>query len=189
MASPANDSPASLTFTTSGERYSIDADGFRRRLSREVIDLQQAQREQEYWEERLSQSNEIEQTALQIIQEDHESVVARDKAAGAYQAKENEMALQLAQEAQQEADSEIAQLSGNHVMSPAVEEIPEETVEAKPKRMRKRFVCRNGTWLRVKRLKRFHIGEKVYVRNSAGEFISIGVVNKKGGLPAAYLEN
>ena len=72
------------------------------------------------------------------------------------------------------------------VVSPAVEEIPE---EAKPKRMRKRFVCRNGTWLRVKRLKRFHVGEKVYVRTSAGEFISIGVVNKKGGLPAAYLEN
>jgi hypothetical protein len=167
--------PASLTFTTSGQQYSVDSNGHRRALQREVVDLQQAQREQEYWEERLSQSNEIEQTALQIIQEDHESVVARDKAAAIYQMKENEMALQLAQEAQSETNSEIAQLSGNHVMSPAVEEIPEETVEAKPKRMRKRFVCRNGTWLRTKRLKRFHIGEKV--------------VNKKGGLPAAYLEN
>ena len=75
------------------------------------------------------------------------------------------------------------------VVSPAVEEIPEEPVEAKPRRMRKRFVNRNGTWLRTKRLKRFHIGEKIYIKNSAGEFISIGVVNKKGELPAAYLEN
>jgi hypothetical protein len=167
----------------------IDANGFRRRLSAEVIDLQQAQREQEYWEQRLSEPSEQERVAMQIVQQDHENLVNRDKAAAIYQAKEQDQANALAVAAQQEQDAEISQLSGNHVISPAVGGIPEEPVEAKPRRMRKRFVNRNGTWLRTKRLKRFHVGEKVFIRNSAGEFISIGVVNKRGGLPAAYFEN
>ena len=116
------------------------------------------------------------------------------------------MALQLAREAQREADS---QLSGNHMISPSIGDRPddvlpsarqsnhtptEEQSEAdvampKPRRMRKRFVCRNGTWLRTKRLKHFRTGEPVFVRNGPREFVQIGVVNKKGGLPACYLED
>ena len=57
------------------------------------------------------------------------------------------------------------------------------------KRNRRHLVNRNGVWLRTKRLKKFHIGEKVFVRNSAGEFEVIGKVNKNGRLPAAYLED
>jgi hypothetical protein len=179
-----------------GESFSVDEFGHRRSIRREALNLARAQEEQELLEQRLSQSNEIERAAMEIIQEDHELVVARDKAAAAFRAKEQDQANALAVAAQQEQDAEIAQLSGNHMMSPSIGEVPNvaappnlEMPEPQPRRMRKRFVCRNGTWLRTKRLKRFHVGEKVYVRNSTGQFTSIGVVNKKGGLPAAYLEN
>src|SRR4030095_7780091 len=93
------------------------------------------------------------------------------------------------QEAQQEADAAISQLS-NSMMSPTVDESPDfqpvEMPYPKPKRMRKRYVNRNGTWLGTKRLKKFYIAEPVYIKNAAGEFEQIRTVNKKGGLPAAY---
>jgi hypothetical protein len=96
------------------------------------------------------------------------------------------------QEAQQEADADISQLS-NSMMSPTVDESPDfqpvEMPYPKPKRMRKRYVNRNGTWLGTKRLKKFYIAEPVYIKNAAGEFEQIRTVNKKGGLPAAYLED
>jgi hypothetical protein len=55
--------------------------------------------------------------------------------------------------------------------------------------MRKRYVCRNHTWLRTKRLKTFHPGESVFVKDSQGQFKKIGVISKRGKVPAAYLEN
>jgi hypothetical protein len=60
-----------------------------------------------------------------------------------------------------------------NLVTPSVEEIqiPEEP-EPKPRKIRKRFVNRNGTWLRTKRLKRFHPGEKVYVKSKTGKFRS-----------------
>jgi hypothetical protein len=61
--------------------------------------------------------------------------------------------------------------------------------EAAPKKqMRVRYVCRNGTWLRTKRLKRFHVGEKVYIKDASGKFEVAGKVNKAGHLPAVYAE-
>lgn len=62
--------------------------------------------------------------------------------------------------------------------------------EAKPvRKMRKRYVNRNGVWLRVKRLKRFHPGEKVYVKDADQKFQVIGQVSKSGKPPAIYLED
>ena len=76
-----------------------------------------------------------------------------------------------------------------NLVTPSVEEIqiPEEP-EPKPRKIRKRFVNRNGTWLRTKRLKRFHPGEKVYVKSKTGKFEVIGQVNKNGKPPACYVE-
>jgi hypothetical protein len=98
IESPADDAPASLTFTTSGQQYSVDEQGFRRakNVEREIIRLQQADDEQRMIEGALSQSNEQEQAALAIVQSDFESAVAREHAAAAYRARKNDMGLQLA---------------------------------------------------------------------------------------------
>jgi hypothetical protein len=56
-------------------------------------------------------------------------------------------------------------------------------------RMRRRYVNRHGVWLRAQRITPAHRnpGEAVYIRRGPGDFEKIGVVNKHGGLPAAYL--
>jgi hypothetical protein len=115
-----DDAPASLNYVI-GTQYDIDGNGLRRpkHIAREIIDLQLAQQQQKLLEQVLSQSNEQEEAALRIVQEDHESVVARDKAVATFRAKEQDQANELAVAAQQEQDAEISQLSRN-VMSPTI---------------------------------------------------------------------
>jgi hypothetical protein len=193
--------PASLTYQINTS-YNIDQHGHRRpkNVEREIINLQLAQQQQELLEQRLSESNAQEEAALAIVQQDFESAVARDRAQAEYAAKERANADEHARKLIAEDQFDVSE----SVVSPAVTEMPNlqptEDVpipdpgqqlvtpeKAKP-RMRKRFVNRNGTWLRTKRLKRFHVGEKVYVKNASG-FEVIGTVNKRGGLPACYLED
>jgi hypothetical protein len=119
--------------------------------------------------------------ALVVVQDEHEALVQGQIAQAQARANRGDAADEwLKQQQQENADAEG--FSPN-----AVEEIPEP--QSKPKRMRKRYVCRNRTWLRTRRLKRFHVGEKVYVKNASGQFEVIGTVNKRGHLPVAFLED
>ena len=164
----------------------MDEFGHRRSIRREALNLTYADERQRRLEEALSaEPDAVTKSAMAEIAAAHEANAAQHIAEAQFRARQNDLADQAAKEFTEEQQMDVTE----SVVSPAVEEIPEPESEPKPRRMRRRFVCRNGTWLRIKRLKRLHIGEKVYVRNSAGEFISIGVVNKRGGLPAAYLEN
>jgi hypothetical protein len=72
--------------------------GDRRIFNAKIIRLEQAAIEQERLEKDLLESNEAERTALEIIQSDYESGVARDRAAAEYKAKEAQMADQFARE-------------------------------------------------------------------------------------------
>jgi hypothetical protein len=141
---PESDAPASLNYVI-GSQYAVDGNGLRRpkHIEREIIRLELADLEQRRIEKALSQSNEQQEAALEIIQQDHETLVARDKAMAEYKAKEVALADEFAQEAQQKADAEVSQLSGNsHQISPTIGEAPNVAPEqhlpmpeAKPRKM------------------------------------------------------
>ena len=78
-----------------------------------------------------------------------------------------------------------AMLVDDDSVVPAEEQIP---VAPGPRKMRKRFVNRKGTWLRAQKLKHRIPGEDVFVRESKGQFLKIGVVDQAGRLPVCYLE-
>ena len=91
-----DDEPTSLTYTLN-QQYAVGEDGRRgRSLQREVIRLEQAAAEQEYWEQRLAESNEQEQAALEIIQQDHELSIARDTAIATARARERDLSTEHA---------------------------------------------------------------------------------------------
>ena len=73
----------------------------------------------------------------------------------------------------------------NLPVSPAIRE---EAEPSRPRKMRKRFVNRKGTWLRAQKLKHRIPGEAVFVREAKGKFLKIGVVDQAGHLPVCYLE-
>jgi hypothetical protein len=60
--------------------------------------------------------------------------------------------------------------------------------EPKPRQMCRRYLNRNGTWLRATRISKKKIGEPVFIRRGFNDFVQIGVVNKRGHLPACYIE-
>jgi hypothetical protein len=74
------------------------------------------------------------------------------------------------------------------VVDPDVSESTEQEEMPKqpPRKMRKRYLRRNGVWRRTKNTS-CRVGEEVFVRDGPNQFKKIGVVNKHGGLPAAYL--
>ena len=79
-----DDSPRSLNYTLNTV-YSVDANDRRRArgIEREVVDLQRAQEEQQYWEEALSaEPSEQVKAAMKIIQQDHELSVGRRSSGG-----------------------------------------------------------------------------------------------------------
>ena len=86
--------PQSLTYTL-GTNYDIDSRGFRRsRVGREFINLQQQAETERAWERALSEPSESERQAMEIVQQDFEAGVARDRAEAESRAKEAEMAVE-----------------------------------------------------------------------------------------------
>jgi hypothetical protein len=125
--------------------------------------------------------SETEAAAMAQATEDYQADVQRQKTNAEYQAKQSEAAQEYVRE-QQDANVESGEFDqwdsrredATNVVSP----------EAKPKRpMLKRYINRNGMWLRVQKLKRRHPGEVVYVREGKGKFTGIGVVGPQGELP------
>ena len=203
---PDYQSPDNLTPSLNiqlGEQMSVDEFGHRRskKIQREALNLAAADEQQRQLEESLGQRNETEEEALRIIQEDHEIMVARDKAAAIYQAKQNDMSLQLAREAQEEQDSEIAQLS-NNLTSPTIETesdaylnqepdiAPKQHLESEPqpKKVRTRYVKRFGNQMVRARKVKCRIGEEVFVKDGDAQFTKIGKVSKRGKLPTVYVQ-
>jgi hypothetical protein len=132
--------------------------------------------------------------ALADVEDQHNSDVQRQIAEASAAARQHEMADEAARQFLVEQDEMI--VDDNHQSaSPAenfeiAEPKPESEWSPKPKRMRKRYINRNGVWCRTKRIRHFKSGEPVYVRNGPNDFEKIGVVNRHGRLPAApYLEN
>jgi hypothetical protein len=183
--------------------YGVDKDGrlLQRNLERQAAEQLAAAERQDAMEEQLI--SEIENpdatiaAALEQAQEEHNSSVNLQKAQAEVNTRHQEEADKYLEEMQR-AESTLADDEG---FSPSLEdqdqpngaEIPQppapEVAKPKPPRkMRKRFVNRNGVWLQVKRLKRFHTGEGVFVKQG-GKFVEIGKVNKNGKPPACYLEN
>jgi hypothetical protein len=194
-AKPANgdDAPQNLLFTTDTQ-YSVSPEGDRhhqrevaRKINLEEMRIEAEQQLEEQIRYEIEHPDEQTAKALEIAEEDYRMSVQAQISNQSYQAKEREAADQQAKELIAEQDAEISSLSQN-VISPAVEDIAEEPV--KPvRKMRKRYVNRNGVWLRVKRLKRFQPGENVYVKNADQKFQVIGQVSKSGKPPAIYLED
>ncbi len=113
-----DDLPPSLNYTVNTS-YDIDSRGFRRsRVGREIVRLEQAAAEQEYWEQRLAESNEQEEAALKIVQEDHEIGVARDRALAEYAAKERDLSVEHAKRA---IDEDQTHDDDNLMVSPSIE--------------------------------------------------------------------
>jgi hypothetical protein len=102
-----DDSPPSATFVLN-QTYDVNANGFRRakNVQREIVNLQRAQEEQEYWEQRLAESNEQERAALEIVQQDREIGIARDKALAESRQREADMANQHAKKFTEEGDQD-----------------------------------------------------------------------------------
>ena len=99
-----DDSPQSLNITL-GTVYSVDERGHRRSIQREVVRLEQAQEEQRYWEEALSaEPSEQVKAALEIVQQDFEVGVARDRAEAESRARAAEMAEEHAKAFVEEGD-------------------------------------------------------------------------------------
>ena len=175
--------------------YRVGREGrlLQRNLERQATEQASAAQFQDAVEEQLQDSLENpDQTtaaALEEVQYAHESAVAKQVAEAQAAARRREMDEEAAKQFIAEQD---AMLIDEHPVSPTIEPAPPEwspQQQSKPRRMRKRYVCRNHIWCATKRLKKFYVGEKVFVRNSAGEFEVIGKVNKNGRLPAAYLED
>ena len=96
---PDDDQLPSATFVL-GEQYAVGRDGLRRsrKLQREV-NLQLAQQEQqEYWEQALSEPSESERVALELVQRNHETLVARDTAIATARARECDLSTEYARE-------------------------------------------------------------------------------------------
>ena len=185
-----------------GQSYNVGRDDRlrQRHLQREASQLNAIANEQEALEEAIAA--EIEHpdaavaAALQIAEEDHQAAIGLQTAQAKINAQRQAEANQHLEE-QQAAESTLADDEGfalpsdeseNETSKSEPAQQPDWSPQPKPKRLlKKRFVNRNGVWLRTKRLKRFHVGEKVWVRNSAGDFEVIGKVNKNGMLPAAFV--
>jgi hypothetical protein len=73
-----------------------------------------------------------------------------------------------------------------NLVSPVVAE-PEQEEMPTPKPMRRRYLNRNGTWLRAQKITHRRVGEPVYVRNGPANFEKIGVVGAGGVLPVSYV--
>ena len=127
--------------------------------------------------------------AMEQAREEEEALVQRQISEGIYLAKEKDAADEAAKQFIEEGNQN-GSADADYMVTPNVSSVePKEwrPSAAKPRKMRKRFVCRNGTWLRTKQLKKFKPGEAVWVRNGPGNFEQIGTVDESGSLPTAYL--
>jgi hypothetical protein len=80
--------------------------------------LQRQAEIQEFWEQRLSESNEQERAALEFIQQDHEIVAARDIAIATARARERGLANEFAQRSIDEDQKDDA----DHFVSLSIQE-------------------------------------------------------------------
>jgi hypothetical protein len=175
--------------------YRVDREGrlLARNLERQVTEQVRAAQFQDAVEQQLQDSleNPDEQTkaALEVVADNHRAAVGLEMAQRAYAAKEREATDQAARDYIAEQD---AMLIDENPVSPTIEEQipqPESEWKPQPRKMRVRFLCRNGVWLRAKRVKNLKIGESVFVRNGPGNFVEVGKVNSKKHLPVIYLED
>jgi hypothetical protein len=99
-----DESPVSLNFILNSQ-YAIGEDGRRgRSLQREVVRLEQAAAEQEYWQERVGELTETEEAALKAVQQDRELSIGRDIAEAQYRQREREMATEHAEKFVEEGE-------------------------------------------------------------------------------------
>ena len=180
-----DDSPRSLTFRLNTP-YALDEDGNRRQarhFQREAAQLEAiADQEAGIAEELQNANDDLDPVIAEQIQDAHDSLVQRQIAERQAAARQREMDEQAAREFIAEQDALVVDDS----VAPAIREEP--IAAPKPRKMRVRFVCRNGTWLRAKKMKNLKIGEPVFVRTGRNNFENIGQVDELGHLPACYLE-
>jgi hypothetical protein len=95
---------------------------------------------------------------------------------------------QQGQAAQEWIDSENSFDANDEDLVPSAGQTAPEP-ERKPRQMRRRYVNRNGVWLRARRITPAHRnpGEVVYVRDAPGRFTNIGTVGEGGKLPTVYV--
>jgi hypothetical protein len=189
------DAPRNLIYETNTQ-YSVSPEGDRHhqrevagKINLEAMRIEAEQQLEEQIKYEIEHPDEQTAKALAIAEEDYRMSIQGQIASQSYLAKEREAADQQAKALAEEDQIDVTQ----NLVTPTIEEVEEwtPTPATKPvvRKMRKRFVNRNGTWLRVKRLKHFHVGEKVYVKNADQKFQVIGQVNKNGKPPACYLED
>jgi len=175
-----------------GKVYSVDRnDRLRQRqVARQATEQAAAAQFQDAMEahlqEQLENPDQTTAAAMEQIQDQHEAVVGRQIAEAAAAAKRREMDDEAAKQFIAEQD---AMLIDENPVSPAIHEEPASEWKPKPRKMRVRFLCRNGVWLRAKRVKNLRIAEPVFVRDGPGDFVQIGKVNSKKHLPVSYVED
>ena len=168
--------------------YGVDQDDRlrRRHVERQATEQAAAADFQDAIEAQLADEienpDETVASALALAAEDHQASVGLQRAQAEAAARRREMDEEAARQFIAEQD---AMLVDDDSVVPAEEQIP---VAPGPRKMRKRFVNRKGTWLRAQKLKHRIPGEDVFVRESKGQFLKIGVVDQAGRLPVCYLE-
>ena len=165
--------------------YGVDQNGRlrQRNVERQVSEQIRAAQFQEAMEEQLAHEiehpDEATKVALEVVADRHQAQVGLEIAQQKFKAKQREMDEEAARQCVEE-DPMLVDDNLNLPVSPTIHEnqILKQPADWKPqpKRMRKRYVCRNNTWLRTKNLKRFRPGEAVFVRNGVNDFEQIGAV-------------
>jgi hypothetical protein len=168
------------------QSYGVDSEGYRfGDVDRQAAQMESVEAERARIEAAMNQPpDQTVADALELARIDHATNIERQKAQTEATARRQDAEQAWIRE-QQERDAANADVDG---FSSASDQPAEDLEQPKPKKMRKRFLNRNGTWLRATRVSRKKIGEAVYVRNGPGDFIQVGVVNKHGRLPAMCLE-
>ena len=185
-----DDSPRSLTFTLNTP-YAVDEDGNRRQarhLQRQAAQLEAiADQEEAVAEELQNENDNLDPVIAEQIQDAHDALVQRQIAEGQAAARQREMDEEAARQFIAEQDQMLVDDDNAFVSPTTIDEAPIPAAP-KPRKMRVRFLCRGGTWLRAKRIKNLKIGEPVFVRTGRNSFEKIGEVDECGHLPACYLE-